>query len=511
MAWKGGGGQTRRGDRLIAYVRVSDTTGREESLISPEVQRDQIRRMAAREGFVVVDVVQDLDMSGRSSKDRAIGPIIRRIGAGEADGVGVWKVSRWGRNTLESLANIRDLHAAGGFIASATEDLDNIDTAAGRLSLTMQLAIAQMQSDQIGEVWADIRDYRVANGKPSTGGPRWGYVWDRDADTYTPDPQIASWVLRAFEEYASGIPLTRVVEMLRDAGVTAPSGRAFTTNTLRSTMDAGFPAGLIVQYERDAKGQAVLNIDRNIYHPGAHEAIVSGDLWKRYLRARRDKRAPRTKSPATRVAGLVHCETCGAGMTLTQAGRRKRDGSVYRYFRCNRSARHSTTPERRCSAPAQMRDEAVEAAVLAWLTEHAQGGSVDVNVRLAREVASRQASTDLARLDREISQLQARRSRLADLVLDDTMTRDTYRVKDEQMSEALRDLEKRRDAASVRAEVNALPDHTVFSAITTGWETMDVARVNAALAKVVRRIVVTPKMPGQPPRARVVPVWSDEE
>ena len=360
MAWQGGGGQTRRGDRLIAYVRVSDTTGREDSLISPEVQKDQIRRMADREGLQIVDVVEDLDMSGRSSKDRAIRPIIRRIDAGEADGVGVWKVSRWGRNTLDSLANVRDLHAAGGYIASATEDLDNIDTPSGRLTLTMMLAIAQLQSDQIGEVWANIREYRVSNGKPATGGSRWGYVWDRDADTYTPDPEIAPWVLHAFEEYANGIPLTRVVEMLRDAGVTAPTGRTFTTNTLRAAMDAGFPAGLIVQYERDRHGRAVLNIDRNTYHSGAHEAIVSGDLWERYLRARRDKRAPRTKSPATRVAGLVRCETCGAGMTLTQAGQRKRDGKAYRYFRCNRAARHSTTPEGRCPAPAQMRDEAVE-------------------------------------------------------------------------------------------------------------------------------------------------------
>ena len=91
------------------------------------------------------------------------------------------------------------------------------------------------------------------------------------------------------------------------------------------------------------------------------------------------------------------------------------------------------------------------------------------------------------------------------------MTRDTYRVKDAEMRDALRDLEERRDAATVRAEVNSMPDHTVFSAITTGWEIMDVARVNAALAKVVRRVVVTPRRDGQPPRARVVPVWEDED
>lgn len=140
------GGQRRQwkpGDRVIIYIRVSSIGNRSETLISPDVQDDVCRKWADRESLVVVgEPVVDLDKTGREASKREISKTINRVRRGEADGILVMKVSRWGRNTIDSMLNVHELQEAGGFIASATENLDDIETPMGQFSLTQMLAIA---------------------------------------------------------------------------------------------------------------------------------------------------------------------------------------------------------------------------------------------------------------------------------------------------------------------------------------------------------------------------------
>lgn len=161
----------RRGNRVFVYVHVSDTKGREDTLISPEVQLDQCSRLVAASGLTVVEVVTDLNRTGRNTDGRQVGELIRRVEAGEADGVVVWKISRWGRNMMDSLLNVGELQAVGGFILSATENLSDMDTPAGEFSLSVLPAIAQTFSDEIGKTWSNIHDYRVSQGKTITATP----------------------------------------------------------------------------------------------------------------------------------------------------------------------------------------------------------------------------------------------------------------------------------------------------------------------------------------------------
>jgi predicted site-specific integrase-resolvase len=67
-----GSGTARRGKRLIVYVRVSLIGDRGDDLISDDVQLDVCKRWAKREGMTIVDVVSDLDLSGREFTKRKI-------------------------------------------------------------------------------------------------------------------------------------------------------------------------------------------------------------------------------------------------------------------------------------------------------------------------------------------------------------------------------------------------------------------------------------------------------
>src|SRR4051812_12860983 len=61
-----GSSMTRKGLRLIAYVRVSDVRGREgPGFISPDEQREKCRAFATAMGHTIVDEAEEFDRSGR--------------------------------------------------------------------------------------------------------------------------------------------------------------------------------------------------------------------------------------------------------------------------------------------------------------------------------------------------------------------------------------------------------------------------------------------------------------
>jgi hypothetical protein len=60
--------------RAIGIVRVSQKKGREgESFVSPEDQRDRVRAACERDGLRLVDVLDELDVSGGSNSARPQG------------------------------------------------------------------------------------------------------------------------------------------------------------------------------------------------------------------------------------------------------------------------------------------------------------------------------------------------------------------------------------------------------------------------------------------------------
>ncbi|WP_327349391.1 recombinase family protein [Streptomyces sp. NBC_01321] len=70
--------------RAIIYVRVSRYRDKDEK-ISPELQIDACNTLAEREGMVVIDVLQDLNLSGKYFAKRQVEQITQRIKRGEAD------------------------------------------------------------------------------------------------------------------------------------------------------------------------------------------------------------------------------------------------------------------------------------------------------------------------------------------------------------------------------------------------------------------------------------------
>ncbi len=504
------GGQARRGPRVAAYIRVSAVMGRGDDLISPEIQVKAIHSLCEREGLNMVSVETDLDMTGRESKRRHIGPLIERVRSGEIDGIAVYNFARWGRNTGESLRNIETLRQAGGFLISASENLDDIATPMGQFTLTQYAALAQLQSDQIGKSWRDTHEFRRSKGMTPTGGPRWGYLWDNTSEPeHSPDPALMDPVRQAYLSYIGGVSFASLVRTLRTQGIKTADGKEFTTGNLRATMDSGFTAGLVVRYRRHPeKGHAIPDLATNEYDRGQHEAIIDEGTWRSYLAERRTRNtAPRTAYPATRVSGLVRCASCGSLMSVTSPGRSKKTGERYLYLSCNRRSSTRYHLATVCTAPGRIPLSVVEAAVRAWAEEQVAAEASPDEV-LRRAAAAKRGRTNAKKVEADLRKLEKKQERLTAFLLDGTVSPEVYKPTNATLSREI--AEKQVELTRARENsgaVSPVVSADAISQLNRAWLELPTEVVRDALAQIITRIEVLP--PGQEPRVTVVPRWEE--
>lgn len=480
-----------KGNRLLEYRRVSK--GREE-MISPEIQQHANESWASREGKVIVGVHEDLDNTGRDFAKRKIAEMIETIRRGEADGIVVYKVSRWGRNLTDSLINIRALEEAGGYIASSTENLGEIDTPHGRFSLNILLVIAELQSDQIRESWIDSQWQRISRGLPANGKPRFGYTYDKENQRFDPNPTTISWLKRAYEDYVTGRPLGRVVVEMQEKGIKGTSGANITESGLLFILDSGFGAGRIIIGARRGKARK----QDPIYLSGAQEPCISEETWEAYLAKRSKPIAPRDGNPTSPISRLVYCASCGRRLARTSDGNKVT-------WACRKTRYNSGVA---CANKVSMYEHLILPHVRQWLVDHANGVGFDEAAEVA--LAINNAKADLAALLGEEQEL-----RTASLNVEDRLNRG-------KISEADADVLKgryTRELAECRARITkarktadgvAVPMPEQFDVLVELWDEweagrLDLGQFNSALSEIIGKVVIHAKDAAQ--RVQVVPRW----
>ncbi len=521
--------------RLILYIRVS--TARED-MISPELQEHTCRKHAAENGATIIDVVYDLDLSGKDFAKRSIGSIIARIANDEANGVLVYRWDRFGRNIELSLANLRALEGIGGVARSATEHFDTA-TAAGRFARTSMLGVAELQREQIGENWQSAHARRLRNGLPYQGSPRFGY-WYCDscpmpeprsprgvrrghrarqrcekckAGIQIPHPVYGPALAHSFEEFASGTPLSRIAHELRLDGLRTYSGNPISDTQLLNAMDTGFGAGYI-RITPDAQSWAneelpesavpfigVRKIDRFLWVPGAHEAVINESTWEAFLERRKGR--PRRASHKTRAkypaSGLVVCIDCdnGKGAPMKAGSSQGAGGGKYLTWRCSNIAAGA------CNHSNASR-EAVDKVIFDWLVRHAKGE--DAASAVAEQVAA-QTKDDpgkSAKVESEIEHLKKQKKNLVRMRASDEIDQVEFIEQRDDIAQEISEAQAR--LARINKPISA-PKRKVFQGLLKEWAHMDDDAKRAALKKVIGRIEASRGNYHDEGRYKIIPRW----
>jgi len=481
------GARSGRPRKAIIYVRQS--TQKEES-ISPETQVEHCMTACRRSGYEVVgEPIIDLNLSGRSFKRRSINPIIDRVGDGQANVVMVWKWSRWGRNLVESLLCLAELKQAGGQLESATEPID-ATTPAGRFSVTQMLAIAEFQSDQIGESWRDAKRSMIFKKHlPPSAGPRFGYSYDRSRKMYFPDEVAGLLLHTAYRRYVSGASFHELTGIIRRAGVPTTRGNPMGEAALRWSMDSGFAAGLI----KLDKPEALLTEEQlddldvkakePLFLPGAWEPVIDMDLWRDYGARRRERHVVprRARNPKQALSSLLRCAGCGRRMVF----RPERDR-----WQCSHSVYKGTTNP----CPVKVTVDGAEALAFAraWVRAHKEGSGVHAESLIQRRFQAQKAGAHLDALAREVTRAEDRRKNLLNLAADGTLTKLEVRDGLDAIKVELEGAQSNLAFAKRQAAVADLPENHSFGALDAAWERMSPPVLNRGMLEVMDALFIYP-------------------
>ncbi|MFZ3470863.1 recombinase family protein [Streptomyces sp. 4.24] len=387
-------------ESYIGYIRVS--TWKEEA-ISPELQRAAIEGWARRTGRRIVEWVVDLDQTGRNFNRKVVGAIAM-VEKGEAAGIAVWKYSRFGRSRDGIAVHLERVEAAGGQLESATEEID-ARTATGRLQRGILFEFAAYESDKLGEQWRETHDHRRYKlGVPATGRPRSGYIWHPrrlpdgkggwtvQKEWYEPDVDgDASAYAEAYRRYVDGTSYYALCGWLNTHGCLTVRGNPWSVQVLMRYMDSGFPAGLLRVHDPKCGCGHSGSCPHHMFMPGAHEELISSELWQQYQDERdsRRKRPPRSVKPLYPLTNLAKCDHCRGTAPVESGERKGPDGQkqlVPGYSYC--CGRRSVTSTHGCPG-FWVRRSVVEGELYDWIVREAAVGAEAAQAALHGNSAER--------------------------------------------------------------------------------------------------------------------------
>jgi len=266
-------GQTAtRKKRVAAYARVS--TDLAEQLNSYEAQVDfYTNHIKSNADWEFVAVYCDEGISATNTKKRdGFNRMVADALAGKIDMIITKSVSRFARNTVDSLQTIRDLKAAGVEVFFEKENIRTFD-GKGELLLTIMSSLAQEESRSISEnvTWGKRKS--MQDGKVSLPYKRFlGYEKGSDGK-----PQIveseAKTVRRIYDLFLAGSTYREIGAGLTADGIPTPGGKTvWSMTSVRS----------ILQNEKYA-GNAILQKKYTVDFLSKKQKINQGEMPQYYV------------------------------------------------------------------------------------------------------------------------------------------------------------------------------------------------------------------------------------
>lgn len=476
--------------RFGIAVRVSRVMGRSgEAFHSPATQEKAARRAVETAGGIVEETVGengvffDLDVSGATApSDRpGLGEALELVRAGRLDGVAVYDLSRWSRETSSGLRELEQVAALGGQVLSASETID-LKTPTGRFSTTVQLAAHQLRRDEASKAWKATHQSRHDRGLPHGKIPM-GYIRDGHGGVVV-DPVLGDAITWAFSSYAAGttsqVQIAERLSALR--GVHTRQG--VVSQLLRNPFVTGK-----VTYQGSVRD-------------GRHTALVPPSVFDAVQRRLADERwaSPRERVPQSFVSGLAFCGACHQPLHRRGRGAVRASGEVVAMFRC--SGMDAGCPGVGAPKIADL-EEVVRAEVLRRAAQD-KDSSATYATRQAR--ASRARST-AAGLRAERDSLRESLGRAGALLARNVFDEDEYEATAADLRRDLTAVEARLREAEGRETTAAVPMKALASAarrIKQLWGVMTPQEKRADVRLFITRVELDPPAyRGQPVAERV--------
>ena len=304
--------------RVCGYARVS--TDKEEQLGSYEAQMDYYSNyIREHDGWEFVGLYSDEGITGTSIRRRkGFQKMVADAMVGKIDLIVTKSISRFARNTVDSVSTIRQLKAKGVEVFFEKDGLWTFDPAA-ELTITILSSIAQEESRNLSQNVTWGQRARFAEGKVTMPFKHFlGY--DRGEDgTPVVNEEQAELVRRIYRMFVDGRTVSAIAKTLTSQGVPTPAGKhIWQTKVVDSILtnekykgDARLQKSFCTDYltKKMKKNEGEVP---QYYVEGSHPPIVGTELFDHVQEEMRRRKETGNIASTSCFSGRIVCGDCGS-------------------------------------------------------------------------------------------------------------------------------------------------------------------------------------------------------
>ena len=455
--------------RVAAYCHVSTLQEQQESSYESQVNhyREKIQN---HPGWKLAGIYADDGKSATSTKKRLdFQAMIEDCMAGKIDMVLTKSISRFARNTVDALTNIRKLKEKNIPVIFEKESINTME-GSGELLLTILSSQAQEESRNISENchWGIVRKFE--EGKVMVNHSRFlGYTKDKDGNLVIV-PEEAQLVRRIYKLYLEGNSSYRIKRILEAEGIPTVTGKKTWSATTIDRMLSN------EKYMGDALLQKTYTVDfltkkkvknngivPQYYIENDHEAIIPKELFYR-VQEEKARRAAIYKPAVKRKNGLqkgkysgkyvlsdlLYCGECG------QPYRRQvwsKYGVKQAVWRCDNRQKNG---KKRCKYSPTLKEKTLHTAIMTAINSVAEDQGMFVQA-FRENVLQVIGSYEASEKEKEIlKQMEACQKKLTELM--ETGMKDGQGDFEQQYDKIMRKMKELQKARAKTAKENRLAE-----------------------------------------------------
>lgn len=490
--------------KVAAYCRVS--TNMEDQLNSLSAQIKYFTEyISQHEEWELIEVYYDEGITGTSVKKReGFNRMIADCQQGRINTILTKEVSRFARNTVDTLNYTRQLSQLGVNIIFMNDGIDTSDKD-GELRLTIMASIAQEESRKISErvKWGIRR--KMESGYVYGYSAMLGFRTENGKLTIVPEE--AEIVKRIFNSYVyEGKGCHTIANELNAAGLLSVKGKIWREDGVCRILKNDKYVGDLTQwkhYSTDFLTKQVLQNNGDnpdvplITIPDHHEGIVSRELWdlaqKQLFERGKLSREGRKYSSHYWFSSKVFCGKCG--YTYNVSGRKDEEK---RCMHCVNRAKYGSVHRVDANGAEVGCDnvtfnEVTLKICMKYLIEHIQVAREDIVSQLLADIQMVQQSepaSNIEPLKAEIENLSRKKRKAIDLMLDDLLSREDLKKQadfyDSEIARLTQEIADKQDVSAVhQRQLDSIKAYIRQVNLTAEHDSDDTAFYSQLLQKAV--------------------------
>lgn len=441
--------------RVCAYARVS--TDSEEQLTSYSSQiKHYSEYIKSNPEWEFIGVYADEGISGTQIKKRTqFKRMIDDALNGKIDMIIAKSISRFARNTLDTLKIVRELREHNVDVYFEKENIHTLELDS-EMFLTLYSAFAQAESESTSMNVKMGLNAKMKRGEPVGNQNCYGYIWNEETKELEINEEQASIVRFIFDLYIKGVGGRTIAHRLNDKGIPTYFNKKWSQGSISRIIKNE-------KYVGDLLGQKYYVVDplshkrclnygekEQYYVKDHHLGIIDRDTWNKaqeILNKRNNNKKDNGREHRTTYSlkydfsSKIVCGHCNSTYVRRQGTKRK-DGTAPIYWKCFQQV----DEKRYCEKSKFIRDDVlkdmfVELYNLIVINKHQTKEKLLEAIKSTLKENNYQK--DIDKLGIDLDKLNIKLSKLVDMKLEGIIDKDTYIKKEKEIKMQITELEEK--------------------------------------------------------------------